>query len=376
MPLEEDRRRRQDALIQAGLTLASDLSLPSVLQKIIDLACQVADARFGALGVLHRDRRRLSDFITHGVTDEERRAIGTLPEGKGILGILIDEAHPLRLERIQDHPRSVGFPPNHPPMERFLGVPLMVRGQVFGNLYLTEKLGGEPFSQADEDAVKTLAAQAAVAIENARLYEELERLAVLEDRERIAQELHDGVIQSLFAVGMSLQAAEGMAGDPDSVRDRVGSAVDAIDNTIRDLRNYIFGLRPGAVADRNLAAALEELARGFGEGTGNIRIEHAVDPEVAARLSGRTSDVLQAAREAISNAARHSGASSIAVRLIRDAHAALLEIHDDGTGFDPGKVAGRGQGLSNLRSRATSMGGRLEIESGPEGTLIRIRFPM
>src|SRR5215218_7860035 len=129
--------QRRDALVQAGLVLASELSLPSMLQRIVELACQVADARYGALGVLAPDGQVILDFITHGVTEEERRAIGHLPVGKGVLGLLIAEASPIRMAKIQDHPRSVGFPPNHPPMTSFLGVPIKVRGRIYGNLYLT-----------------------------------------------------------------------------------------------------------------------------------------------------------------------------------------------------------------------------------------------
>lgn len=153
------------------MLLASELSLDAVLQKIVDAACDIADARYGALGVLDRAGTGLIDFITHGVTDDERRAIGDLPVGLGLLGALITDPHPLRLENLHDDPRSAGVPPNHPLMESFLGVPVSIRGKVFGNLYLTQKRGAPAFNDADEHAVVTLAGQAAVAIENARLYE-------------------------------------------------------------------------------------------------------------------------------------------------------------------------------------------------------------
>ena len=166
-----DGAGRQEVLVKAALALASELSLPAVLQKISDLACEVAGARYGALGVVGPGGRIL-EFVTHGVTDEERRRIGRLPEGHGILGALIADARPLRLKRIQDDERSIGFPANHPPMTTFLGVPVAIRGHVFGNLYLTEKAGGAEFTQEDQDSVAQLAAHAAVAVENARLYHE------------------------------------------------------------------------------------------------------------------------------------------------------------------------------------------------------------
>jgi len=374
MSPSEGRSQRRDALVQAGLVLASELSLPSILQKIVELACQVADARYGALGVLDPDGRMIFDFITHGVTEEERRAIGNLPVGKGILGLLITEATPIRMAKIQDHPRSVGFPPNHPPMTSFLGVPMKVRGRVYGNLYLTEKRGAAQFTEEDQEAVVTLAAQAGVAIENARLHEELRRLAVLEDRERIAQELHDGVIQSLFAVGMGLQAAEAMAEDPETVRARLDAAVNDVDRVIRDLRNYIFGLG-GGPADRELSRALHGLGDELRRGS-DIAIRVDVDPTATSALASRATDIVQFAREALTNAVRHADPATVSLVVSRDDDSFVLEIEDDGKGFDPEDAEGRGRGLSNLRARAETLGGELDIDSKPGlGTRVRLRVP-
>lgn len=376
MALEDELGRRQEGLIQAGLVLASELSLPAVLQKIVDLARTVADARYGALGVLSDDGSRIGEFVTSGVTDEERRRIGRLPEGRGILGVLIREARPLRLRRIQDDPRSVGFPPNHPRMTSFLGVPILVHGRVFGNLYLTEKRGADEFGDEDQRAVETLATQAGVAVENARLREELERLAVLEDRERIEKELHDGVVQSLFAVGMALQATDAVAGDPEAVRRRLDQAVHDIDGVIRDLRSYIFGLRPGGVVDRALERALGDLADDFRAGSA-VHIEVSVDAGIAARLSARATDVVQAAREALSNAVRHSGGARVTLSLGSATEGAALGVEDDGKGFEPGGATGTGHGLGNLRARAEALGGTLHIDSAPgRGTRVRLVFPL
>src|SRR5215218_1599876 len=162
---------RYERLLEAGITLASELSLPAALQRIVELAAELTGARYGALGVLGRDGA-ITQFITTGVTEEQRAAIGHIPVGRGILGVLIDDATPLRLHDIADDPRSVGFPPNHPPMHSFLGAPVTARGRVYGNLYLTEKQGGHDFDAEDERALVLLAAQAGVAIENAQLYEE------------------------------------------------------------------------------------------------------------------------------------------------------------------------------------------------------------
>lgn len=366
--------RRREALLEAGLALASELSLPALLQKIVTLACTVADARYGALGVLGKTGT-IEDFVTHGITQEERDAIGDLPVGRGILGVLIDEAHPLRLRRISDDARSVGFPPNHPPMTSFLGVPVRLRDHVYGNLYLTEKRGAEEFTDEDERAVVTLAAQAAVSIENARLHDEVQRLAVLEDRERIAKELHDGVVQVLFSVGMGLQGAEGLVDDPESIRKRLAQAVSAIDDVIRDLRNYIFGLGPAGIADRQLDRALQDLVDEFRRGS-DVAIRLEVDPRAASALTPHAADILQAAREAVSNAVRHGEPETLSVTLVLEDGSVVLEIEDDGRGFDPGAVGGGGRGLSNLRKRAEAAGGELEILSKEgAGTTLRLRFP-
>lgn len=171
-----DSQDRLRGLLDAVVGIAADLSLDSVLQRIVTVACQLSDARYGALGVLGSGPgRRLREFVTHGVTEEQRALIGDLPRGHGILGVLIDKPEPLRLTSLGDHELSYGFPPNHPPMNTFLGVPLRIRDRVFGNLYLTEKQSGDGFTEEDEEIVVALAAAAGVVIENARLYEETGR---------------------------------------------------------------------------------------------------------------------------------------------------------------------------------------------------------
>jgi len=169
-----DAEGRVHRLLGAVVTVASDLSLPDVLRRIVQSALDLVGAEYGALGVIGNDRR-LVEFIHVGISDELREQIGDLPTGKGILGLLIDDARPLRLHELSAHPQSSGFPANHPPMRSFLGVPIRVRGEVFGNLYLTEKIGGGDFTEEDEDVVIALAAAAGIAIENARLFEQTHR---------------------------------------------------------------------------------------------------------------------------------------------------------------------------------------------------------
>lgn len=204
----------------------------------------------------------------------------------------------------------------------------------------------------------------------------LHRLAVLEDRERIARDLHDGVIQSLFAVGMNLQATEAKAGDPEAVRARLSAAVDSIDVAIRDLRNYIFGLRPGILADRQLDQALRQLVEEFQEKRGLVTAIE-VDERVAAQLGNAASQVVQVAREALSNVARHAQATTCRVSLFQRDNRGVLEIDDDGRGFNRGRSSSRGQGLRNMRERVEAIGGTFSIESSPaDGTTVRVELPL
>lgn len=364
---------RRDALIRSGLELASELDLETVLQRIVELAVELTGATYGALGVLEADGT-IGALVTTGVTPEQRAAIGDLPTGRGILGLLIRDPQPRRVGRISEHPESSGFPPNHPPMTSFLGAPVMAQSKVFGNIYLTDKRDAAKFDEADEEALVVLATQAGVAIENARLHRDVERLAVLEDRERIAKELHDGVIQSLFAVGMGLEGTSMITHDP-QVTERIDGAVDELDRVIRDLRNYIFGLRPGILADRELDTALRALVEEFQSKSGVVVIVE-LDPDVAAQLASVASDVVQLTREALSNVGRHARAATCRVSLHHRDHVALLEIDDDGVGFEPTSVR-RGEGLANLEARAVALGGRAFVTSDPaQGTTVRVELPL
>lgn len=381
MPKEQEVARRDRTLIEAGMILASELSVDAVLQRIVDLAVEITDARYGALGVLTPDHRAIDEFITVGITAEQREAIGDPPVGHGVLGVLIEEAGPIRIRDVTSDPRSVGFPPNHPHMRSFLGAPVVARGTVFGNIYLTEKESAPEFTQEDEDALVVLASQAGIAIENARLYEEaqraqrsLARLELMEERERIAKELHDGVIQSLFAVGMGLQGTATSTSDPDVAR-RLESAVDEIDRAIHDLRNYIFGLRPGILADQHLGHALQRLGEELQSKAGVLAIVD-VDPDLAAELAPRAGDIVPIVQEAVSNIGRHADATTCRVSLGRRDGDAILEVDDDGSGFDVA-ARGEGMGLGNIEARVRGLGGELTIESVEgEGTTLRARFPV
>ncbi len=256
-----------------------------------------------------------------------------------------------------------------------LFVPLATQHGPIGSLTVANVLGGRTFTDDDLATLATFAAQASIAVEYQRVRSELERLAVLEDRERIAKELHDGVIQVLFAVGMGLQGAAALSRDPELER-RIEAAVGEIDGAIRDLRNYIFGLRPGILADRQLDQALRTLASEFEERSGVLTVVD-VDPRVAQELSSRAADVIQVVREALSNVGRHAQAATVRVSLGAAGAGAVLEIDDDGRGFDTDGAGGGGNGLPNLAARAQALGGSLDIESSPRsGTTVRLTIPL
>lgn len=214
------------------------------------------------------------------------------------------------------------------------------------------------------------------ATETKRIAARLRRLALLEDRERIAKELHDGVIQSLFAVGMNLRATDATADLPDTVRARLVGTVDSIDMAIRDLRKYVFDLRPGVLADRRLDEALRQLAEELQENSGIVTVVD-VDARVAADFGKSSAQLVQITREALSNVAQHAGAKTCRVSLMRKGDSGVLEIEDDGHGFDPVRSSTDGQGLRNMRERAHAMGGRFSVEStAAEGTTIRVTLPL
>jgi signal transduction histidine kinase len=358
---------RLRALVDAVLLIGSDLDLPTVLRRIVDAARALVDAKYAALGVLDEDKHGLEDFITVGLSPDGVRAIGHLPEGLGVLGLLIVEPKPVRINDITKHEHSAGFPPGHPPMTSFLGVPVLVRGEVFGNLYLTDKQGADEFSAEDESLVVALAIAAGVAIENARLHARVRDVALLEDRERIARDLHDTVIQRLFATGLNLQACYRLAQLP-AVQSRLRQAVDDLDETIRQIRTTIFALETSSADDAGLRAAVLELAREMAGVLGfdpRIRFDGAVDTAVEPNVGEH---LLSALREALANVGRHARATSVEIDVEVVAGDVVLRVTDDGVGVPPSDDRREGgHGLRNLAGRAAEMGGTFSIERRAEG---------
>lgn len=549
--VERSIERRLSALIESGLALSSDLDIDTLLQRTADLAREVIGARYAAVGELGADGQ-LVRFIYSGIEPVLAQEIGNLPTGLGLLGVLIEQAKPLRLKEISAHPRYHGLPPHHPPMHSFLGVPILIRGQAFGRLYLTEKIdfdeftgqdeqiaqlfasqagvaienarlyaevrerseslarrlaqlssveligrliitdegvnrtlrsvveeamalthsrssilmlldedtgdlvarvargalseavdiripkgtskahgvmermkgeavedlsadpevhdktwrkllkpkrgafaplvvrggsvgvlavydpsGGEPFSDDEVNVLQMLANQAAIALENERMTEALRVLAILEERERISKELHDGVIQAIYSVGLSLQGTTQIIGrDPVAVGERIETAIGELDEVVRDLRSYIFHLRPRSVEERGLESAIRELARDLEVNT-IAHVEVQLDAGAGAGLSEADQiHVIQIVREILSNIARHSRASEVEITMTANADHILLKIDDDGVTFEPDRVVA-GHGLRNVDERARALGGVLQIVGrNPKGMRHAVDIPI
>lgn len=366
-------------VLDAVVAVTSDLDLPQVLRRIVEAAMDLTGARYGALGVLDPSgRERLVQFIPLGLSDDEVAAIDHWPHGEGLLGEIIDHPEPVRVPEIADDVRSAGFPEGHPPMHTFLGVPVRVRDTVFGNLYLTDKQapGGShvEFTAEDEAAVVALAAAAGVAIENARLYGRAKQVGVLEDRDRIARDLHDVVIQRLFASAMTLMSVQPLVADPNA-RTRIEETVSDLDETIRQIRSTIFALHTATDPD---APSIEDRFRAQAEAaTTVLGFAPEVTVEVASQGTGAgvsdggpslpaevADQLVVVLGEALTNVARHAQASSVVVQLAVTAHEAHLTVTDDGLGIQPG---GRRSGLRNMQARAAALGGSSTATALPEG---------
>ncbi len=355
-----------------------DVSLSSVLRRVVETARSLLFARYAAIGVLD-DEGHLVDFVVDGMTDEEIEQTGPLPSGHGILGVLVVDPRPLRLDDISTHPESVGFPEGHPPMTTFLGVPIARGGVVLGNLYFCDRDDDLPFTAADEELAVALASVASVAFENARLQRNLRTRALIGDRERIARDLHDKVVQRLFAAGIMLQATLRMA-EP-VVAGRIGNVVDEIDEAIREIRTSIFALgpRPNRVSSvrADILSMIDELAPVL-----RLDIHARFDGPVDSLIPTDIADELWASRrELLTNVARHAQARHVDVNLAAGTGAgaeAVLQALDDGVGPD-GAVAspGVGQGLANLATRADRLGGTFALSArAGGGTVADWRVPL
>ena len=550
---ERKLRAQLEALNEASIAITSELGLERVLQRIVEMARDLVGARYAALGVPGADGE-LEQFAIAGMTPEEIKRVGHPPRGKGLLGVLLREPNSIRVSDIAADARSAGFCENHPPMKSFLGVPIVSRGRLLGNLYLTDKIDAPEFSEDDErligmlathaaiaidnarlvretldrgrelaqrnqelealNAVVTTAAQSldlesllhdtldkvlsvlhtnageiflreetsgdlvmavhrgsfpsafysmsrfesgkgfigivaatgeplitgelhrdtrfvreevvragirsfacipitvknqvigvmslatmrrdgfaehnldlltaigrqiGVAVENARLYSEVRRLAVIEERARIGMELHDGIIQSIYAVGLTLEYASLMLEDqPQVTRERLGQAIDGLNEVIRDLRSYILDLRPQRFEGKDLATSLLELVRAFRANT-FVSVEMAINQAVSAQVKpDLAAGLFHIAQEGLANVAKHARARNVRLSLDCVHDTLILELKDDGRGFDPQAVTRyAGHGMHNMQERARLFNGELRVDSAPgQGARIQVRVPL
>ena len=365
-----------EALDAANRAIAGLQPVEAVLQLIVDRVRSLVDAEYAALGLFDR-RGRIERFVTVGIDDETRRRLGAPPQGHGLLGLIVRDNRAIRIPDIAAHPDSYGFPEHHPHMASLLGVPVTIEGRSVGNLYLTNKRGAAEFSEADQELVEAFALHAGIAIANARLHEQVRALTVVEERERIGRDIHDGIIQALYGIGLSLEdVPELMSEDGHEATARVERAIDSIHVAIRDLRTFVFGLRPELVEGSSLIGGLAALAEAFRH---NTLIEPHVNwPADLVEPSPETVvELLAIGSEALSNIARHAHASNVTIEVRREPSTLVLEITDDGVGLDDTEIRHPGHhGLANMRDRATHIGGRLEVASAePKGTRVSAFVP-
>ncbi len=375
--MEHERERRiveLRALNESVRAISAELSLEQVLQKVTRAAQILLNVKYAALG-LHDGEGRLSRFITVGIAPEEHEKIGPLPAGRGLLGYLLHHGKSIIVNNIAQHPRSAGFPENHPQMTSLLGVPVYSKGRLIGALYLTDKQDGSDFVEADQQLVEMLAVHAAIAIENAQLYEQTQRLAILEERERFARDLHDGIIQSIYAVGLALdQAKMDIRPTNYSAREQIEISLKSLASVIKDIRNYIFDLRPEALKYQGLKARLEGLIKELRVNT-LLPIYVEIAPNIDASLTEmQARHIFHISHEALSNAARHAKASHISYRLVKTGNEITVLIEDDGVGFDLHPQIKPGHhGLANMQARAAQLNAFFDIDSRlHEGTRLKL----
>jgi signal transduction histidine kinase len=365
------------AVSDAVLAVASKLSVDEVLQRLVDCARELAGARYAALGVPDGEGgfRR---FIVSGMSDELIAAMGPLPRTHGMLGAMLEGPEPYRTVDIHSDPRFRGWwPRRHPNMRSFLGVPIVAPEGIIGAFYLTEKAGGGAFDARDEELIVLLAAHAAIAITNARLYERSRELSIVSERNRLALELHDVVSQKLFSLMLTAEAASTQIDrDPDAARRELVRLRKLARQALDELRSLILGLRPPELERDGLEGALRKEVEMLG-------LVHGVDIELSVEGERRENGgedrelaVLRIAHEALHNALRHAGAKRLTVRLTQGERT-TVEVTDDGVGFNPSaaELRSRHLGLTSMEERARELGGRLEIRSAPgAGTTVRLEL--
>ncbi|HWH34765.1 MAG TPA: GAF domain-containing sensor histidine kinase [Acidimicrobiales bacterium] len=364
------------AVSDAILGVAGERSVEAVLQRLVVAARELAGARYAALGIPDEEGDGFAQFLTAGMDDELIDAIGPLPRTHGLLGSLLVDPTPYRSDDVAADPRFTWWPEAHPRMGAFLGMPLLFKGDVIGALYLADKDGGGSFDEADERLMGLLAAHAAVAIEQARLVEASRELSILEERARLARELHDATVQTLFSLSLSAEvAASLLEDDPAGAAAELGRIRELSQAAVGELRTLVFELRPPALDDglvATLGKRLEVLSRTHGLEVSLVAPPSpSLDPETETGL-------IRIVQEALTNVGRHAAARRVEVVVGVGDHAVDVTVTDDGTGFEPEARAIRARrlGLTSMRERASALEGTLAVESSPgRGTTVRVSVP-
>jgi signal transduction histidine kinase len=366
------------AMSDVVLAIAGELRLDAVLDRLVHAARELVDARYAALGIPDEDGTEFDQFLHAGMSDDLVAELGPLPRTHGMLGAMLADPRPFRTDDITQDPRFRGWWPDaHPLMRSFLGVPIVAKGDIIGAFYLTEKEGAAGFDDADEKVITVLAAHAAIAIENARLFEASRELSVIEERNRLARELHDAMTQNLFSLSLTAEAAGGLVRtDPARAEADIEHVRRLARETQVELRSLIFELRPPRLEADGLVATvgkdLEVLGRAHGL-KADLRVHGT--PELASTVEVELYRIVQ---EALNNAVRHARAESVAVDVDVTDGNVTITVRDDGVGFDPAARAIRERrlGLTSMRERAESLGGALTIETAPRsGTTVRVEIP-
>jgi signal transduction histidine kinase len=367
-----------DAMNEAVLAIAAERSVERVLQRIVEVARELAGARYAALGIPDGEGG-FAQFITTGMTEEEVAAMGPLPRTHGLLGAMLEADESQRTPDITSDPRFRGWwPRTHPRMRSFLGVPIVSRAGIIAAFYLTDREGADEFSEEDQHLIEMLAAHAALAIESARLYERSRELSAIEERNRLARDLHDSVVQKLFGIVLAARSAGVLIErDATGAREQVDRLGELAHEAVGELRSLVFQLRPAELETDGLGPALRK----------HVEVLRRVHRrEIELELSGgtglapeRAAEVFRIAQEALTNALRHSSAAHIAVRLTEPNGMLLLTVEDDGVGFEPESAALRSRrlGLTSMAERAGALGGSLSVESRPgAGATIGLEVPL
>lgn len=366
------------AVTDAVVGIAGDLSIDTVLERLVHAARELVDARYAALGTPDDDGG-FDRFITAGMTDAEIESMGPMPRTHGLLGATLIEPKPFRTDDVTCDPRFRGWwPDTHPVMRSFLGVPIVFKGDVIGAFYVTDKTTGPRFTQADEEMVGLLAAHAAVLMEHAHLFQESRELSVVDERNRLARDLHDAVTQTLFSLRLTLEtAASTLATDPAAAALHIAAASALVETTFGELRTLIFELRPPTLDADGLAETIRKHLDVVGRAHGlTVRFTTRGNSRLATDADEAIYRIVQ---EAATNTVRHAQATTVTVDLTLDGSRAVVIIEDDGIGFDPAArtIRARHLGLISMRERAQAVGGMCTVTSAAgAGTTVRVQVPL